>query len=59
MLKLQEIKKNDKGQIQECFITNNPRIKNVIFTYSGREDDMDSFLESLILNYGKTQKLIA
>ncbi|WIV10557.1 hypothetical protein [Proteiniborus sp. MB09-C3] len=59
MINLKEIKKNELGQIQECFTTNNPRIKSVIFTYAGREKDMDNFLQSLILEYGKNEKLIA
>lgn len=59
MSNLKEIKKNDKGQIQECFTTSNPRIKSVTFTYAGTEKDMDNFLNSLILNYSKNEKLIA
>lgn len=59
MLKIVEIKKNDQGQIQECFTTNNPRIKNVTFTYAGKEDDMDNFLQSLIIDYSRNEKLIA
>lgn len=59
MLNLQEIKKNEKGHMQECFSTNNPRIKNVTFTYVGKEKDIDSFLKSLILDYGRKEKMVA
>lgn len=59
MINLKEIKKNELGQIQECFTTNNPRIKSVTFIYAGKEKDLDSFLKSLILEYGKNEKLIA
>lgn len=59
MLNLKEIKRNKKGQIQEFFTTSNPRIKSVTFTYIGKEKDMDNFLKSLILDYGKNEKLIA
>lgn len=58
MLMLKEIKRNNAGQIQECFTTCNPRIKNVIITYTGQEHDLDGFLKSLILDYGRNQKII-
>lgn len=59
MLNLKGIRVNEEGLIQEYFTTNNLRIKRVTFTYSGKEKDMDSFLQSLILNYSKDEKLIA
>ena len=59
MINLKEITKNDKGQIQEVFTTNNLRIKSVTFTYGGNEDNIDNFLTTLIFDYGKKEKLIA
>ena len=59
MLNLKEIKKNSIGEMQECFITNNPRIKSVTITYTGQQEDLDNFLKSIILEFGKNGKLIA
>lgn len=59
MINIQEIKLNHKGEVQEVFTTNNPRIKSVTFTYLGQDNDLDKFLQSLILKYGENKKLIA
>ncbi|MEY8417047.1 hypothetical protein AAK964_12155 [Tissierella praeacuta] len=58
MLDLREIKKNEKGLIQECFTTNNPRIKRVTFTYKGKDKFLDEFLKSIIVGCAKKQKII-
>lgn len=56
VLNLKEITINNNGQVQEKFETNSPRIKDVTFTYSGKEKDLDSFLKSLMLERVKNNQ---
>ena len=58
MLKLKGITKNEKGQIQEIFETDNKRFKQVKFTYIGTENSLDNFLTTLITNYAKEHGII-
>lgn len=57
-LKLQEVTQNDRGQFQEVFATDNPRIKDATFTYIGEEDDLTNFLKLIIFDYARENKLI-
>lgn len=58
LLKLKEITKNEKGQFQEIFKTDNKRFKQVKFIYVGTENSLDSFLTTLLTDYAKKHEII-
>lgn len=48
----------EKGINTETFTTDNPKIASVKFNYIGKENDLDTFLHNLIIDYAKQNKLI-
>lgn len=52
-IKLKEVREG-----KEIFITDNPRIKELTFTYAGSDDDLTEILKVMILDYARKKKII-
>lgn len=53
-----KLKLKEAGERKEIFTTDSPRIKEVIFTYAGSDDNLTEILKVMIIDYARKKKII-